>query len=163
MFAAEARKELPVGTARRWADHTKDIKSLPEKVKKQAFVANFLLRCAARNITDPAAVAVAAEKYASELEKAADYGMSTLGDLAGRVAGVGALGAAAGIGLPLLGGYAAGQLGGAAHNQVDTDDAESLRIAALANAYRRQAVAAKMQSQVRDLVDKNPGKYVVVG
>lgn len=36
-FAAEARGELPQGTARRWAHHTKNIKKLPEHVKK-AFV-----------------------------------------------------------------------------------------------------------------------------
>ena len=35
MFAAEARGELPEGTARRWAHETKDIKKLPERVRKQ--------------------------------------------------------------------------------------------------------------------------------
>jgi hypothetical protein len=34
MFAAEAKGELPKGTARRWAHHTKDIKSLPDKVEE---------------------------------------------------------------------------------------------------------------------------------
>jgi hypothetical protein len=34
MFAAEARGELPGGTAKRWAHETKDIKGLPEKVKE---------------------------------------------------------------------------------------------------------------------------------
>lgn len=34
MFSAESRGELPKGTARRWAHHTKDIKKLPEHVKK---------------------------------------------------------------------------------------------------------------------------------
>lgn len=33
MFAAEKRHELPKGTAKRWADHTPDIKKLPEHVK----------------------------------------------------------------------------------------------------------------------------------
>ena len=32
-FAMEARGELPKGTARRWARHTPDIKSLPLKKK----------------------------------------------------------------------------------------------------------------------------------
>lgn len=32
MFAAEARKEVPDGTARRWAHHTKNLRKLPEKV-----------------------------------------------------------------------------------------------------------------------------------
>lgn len=35
MFAAEDRSELPKGTAKRWADHTKSIKSLPEHVKQK--------------------------------------------------------------------------------------------------------------------------------
>jgi len=30
MFAAEARGELPKGTAEEWARHTKDIKHLPD-------------------------------------------------------------------------------------------------------------------------------------
>jgi len=34
MFAAEARGDVPKGTAERWAHHTKDIKSLPERKKK---------------------------------------------------------------------------------------------------------------------------------
>lgn len=33
MFAAEERGEVPEGTAQRWADHTKNIKDLPEKKK----------------------------------------------------------------------------------------------------------------------------------
>ena len=32
MFAAEARGELPKGTADRWAHETKSIKALPERV-----------------------------------------------------------------------------------------------------------------------------------
>jgi len=35
MFAAEARGDVPKGTAKRWAHHTKSIKSLPEKVSKK--------------------------------------------------------------------------------------------------------------------------------
>jgi hypothetical protein len=35
MFAAEGRGEIPKGTAERWARHTKNIKSLPEKKKKK--------------------------------------------------------------------------------------------------------------------------------
>ena len=33
MFAAEARGEVKKGTAERWAKHTPNIKSLPNKVK----------------------------------------------------------------------------------------------------------------------------------
>lgn len=38
LFSAEARGELPAGTAKRWARHTKNMKNLPEKVKKEADV-----------------------------------------------------------------------------------------------------------------------------
>lgn len=33
MFAAEARGEIKKGTAEKWAKHTKNIKSLPARVK----------------------------------------------------------------------------------------------------------------------------------
>lgn len=36
LHAAEARGEVPKGTAKRWAEHTPDIKNLPERVKKAA-------------------------------------------------------------------------------------------------------------------------------
>jgi len=35
MFAAEARGDIEKGTAKRWAEHTPNIKSLPEKAKKK--------------------------------------------------------------------------------------------------------------------------------
>ena len=35
MFAAEARGEVKKGTAERWAKHTPNIKTLPEKKKKK--------------------------------------------------------------------------------------------------------------------------------
>lgn len=35
MFAAEKRGEVAKGTARRWAQHTSSIKSLPEKAIKK--------------------------------------------------------------------------------------------------------------------------------
>jgi hypothetical protein len=39
MFAAEARGDVPEGTARRWAHHTPNMKKLPEKAEgeKSAF------------------------------------------------------------------------------------------------------------------------------
>lgn len=43
-FAKEERGELPKGTAERWAHHTKDIKALPEKVKKASLIADLVLR-----------------------------------------------------------------------------------------------------------------------
>lgn len=36
MFAAEGRGDLPKGTAKRWAHHTKNIKKLPEHKQKRA-------------------------------------------------------------------------------------------------------------------------------
>jgi len=43
MFAAESRGELPEGTAKKWADHTPNIKKLPEHVKKASgFLAGFM-------------------------------------------------------------------------------------------------------------------------
>lgn len=39
MFAAQERGDLPKGTAEKWAKHTPDIKSLPEKVKKKKYKA----------------------------------------------------------------------------------------------------------------------------
>lgn len=35
MFAAEARGEVPKGTAKQWADETPNIKKLPERVKRK--------------------------------------------------------------------------------------------------------------------------------
>lgn len=35
MFAKEARGELPKGTAKKWAHETKNIKRLPNKVRKK--------------------------------------------------------------------------------------------------------------------------------
>jgi len=37
MFAAEAKGDLPKGTAEEWAEHTTDISKLPKKVKESAF------------------------------------------------------------------------------------------------------------------------------
>jgi len=162
LFALEAEGKVPEGTGRRWARHTPDIKKLPEHVrKKQAFVASFLLRCAKSGLTTPEQIAVEAEKYAACLEKAAEE--SSLGSsLLGHVAGLGSLGLAAGVAAPIVAGYAGGRLAGSAHNQIDTDDAESLRIAALANAYRRRAAEAKLNAQVRDFVATDPSKYTVL-
>lgn len=33
MFAAEARGEILKGTAKKWAEHTKDIKNLPARIE----------------------------------------------------------------------------------------------------------------------------------
>lgn len=167
MFAAEARGELPKGTAKRWARHTPDMKNLPARVKKdedtdkKAFAVAFVVKCAAAGVTDPEAVAALAEELASTVEadariKAADWS-SVLGQSVTwpMVAGT--------VGLPLVGGYALGRVGAAARNQADRDDASSLRLAAQANAYRRRAEEAKLQAQVRKLVESDPKNYVVLG
>jgi hypothetical protein len=49
MFAAESRGEVPKGTARRWAHHTKSIKSLPERKHKKEGMAWL-----GRNVSMPA-------------------------------------------------------------------------------------------------------------
>lgn len=36
MFAAEKRGQIPKGMAEEWAHHTKNIKKLPERVKKHS-------------------------------------------------------------------------------------------------------------------------------
>lgn len=159
-FAMENRGDLPEGTAERWAHHTKNIKKLPEHVRKadsekKAFVARFLLKCAAAGLTTPGEIAAAAEAMA----KSADV----FGDLAGRVAGLGTLAPIVGsVGLPLLGGFGLGSLAAKAKNQADTDDADALRLRAEANAYRRRAAEAKTHAQVKQMVSGSPGKYVVL-
>ena len=48
MFAAEARGEIPKGTARRWAKHTPSIKSLPERKTSNKRAAKKLLKKTAK-------------------------------------------------------------------------------------------------------------------
>jgi hypothetical protein len=63
LFSAEARGELPKGTAKRWAKHTPDIKALPEKkpvdqTRKEAAVRAIVLHLykqGADGTTSPAA------------------------------------------------------------------------------------------------------------
>lgn len=162
----------PPDEAKRWAAHTPDFGKLPEKVKKKkpqgedttvptattetdekkAFVLMFLAKCAAAGLTTPAQIAAAAEKVAAA-------GMETLG----AIGGIGALGAAAGLAFPAAAGYAGGRALGAAGNAMDQDDAESLKIKAEANAYRRRAAEARLNAQVRKIVSADPTKYVVIG
>jgi hypothetical protein len=160
MFAAEDRHELPKGTAERWARHTKSIRDLPEHVKRKkksadeterdAFAAAFVLRCAELGITDPGTVAKRAEDTLSNL----------LGNVAGKAALLPLLGS---VGLPIVGGFGVGGLAAKARNQMDTDDAESLRLSAQANAYRRRAAVAAAHAQVRKLIAADPKSYVAMG
>lgn len=64
-FAMESRGELPKGTARRWAHHTKNIKDLPEHKKESSMFADLgrqasldasLIKLAQASSLDPAAV-----------------------------------------------------------------------------------------------------------
>lgn len=134
-----------------------------EAHKKAVFVAQFLLKCAAAGVTDPAAVAVRADAFAAALEKAAADPAGVLSGAAGALAGVPVAAGLAGLALPALGGYLAGGGIGAARNQLDATDAEVLRRQALAHAYRRRAAEAKVNAQVRQLAAADPSKYVVVG
>ena len=169
MRACFAAKD-PKWDCHEWAAHTPNMKKLPEKKKpvdkveeKKAFAASFILKCAAAGITSPEAVAKVAETFVANLEKQA-----LLNGVGGSVAG-GAVGLASL--LPVLGtvvapallGYSGGMLAGSAKNQMDHDDAESLRIRAEANAYRRRAALAKTHAEVRKLVESNPSKYTVIG
>lgn len=167
MFGSEKREEVPVGTAKRWAAHTPDIKKLPERAgdtDKKAFAAAFLLKCAADGVTDLNAIATRAEALADQLEaKAANDSPSMLGRAAGFGTGATLLGAGLGLAIPAGLGYLGGAGTALARNQMDTDDADSLRTAALANAYRRRAAEAKMNAQVQKLVESNPGQYVRIG
>lgn len=161
----EARGEIPKGTSHRWAEHTPNMKKLPEHVDdkaKKAFVCTFLLKCAAAGVTDPKAVAEAAERYAAGLTKAALTDELLKGT--GSALGLGLIGAGLGsVVLPGVVGAGVGTMTASTRNRMDEDDADALRLAAEANAYRRRAAEAKLHAQVRQLVASDPSKYVVIG
>lgn len=142
--------------AKRWAAHTPDMKKLPAKKtkddveEKKAFVVAFLAKCAADGLTTPRQIADAAEKLAGA------------GELLGGVTGGVLLGGAAGLAIPTALGYAGGRVAGVARNQMDVDDAETMRLKAEANAYRRRAAEARLGAQVRKIVATDPKKYVVL-
>lgn len=165
----EARGEIPKGTSHRWAEHTPNMKKLPEHVDdkaKKAFVCAFLLKCAAAGVTDPKAVAEAAERYAAGLTKAALVGdiVKGTGSAVGGLGGLGLIGAGLGsVVLPGVVGAGVGTMAASTRNRMDEDDADALRLAAEANAYRRRAAEAKLHAQVRQLVASDPSKYVVIG
>lgn len=154
--------------ARRFEDHTPKGTKLPMRASdpkpddtdKRAFAAAFILKCAAAGITDPKDVA----RVATEMVKRAIAGSETAGSV------LGGAGSAA-LMLPLIGsvvapavaGSAVGALGGHAKNKMDEDDAETMRLSAQANAYRRRAAAAAAHDQVRKLLSSDPNKYVVLG
>ncbi len=170
MHWAESVGKVPAGTAARWEAHTPPGK-LPERVggkpkpgdnaEKKAFVRAFLIKCAVSGVTTPAAIAAAAETYAAYV-KAAGAG-DVLGSLTGAITGAASYGPAVGVAAPLVGGAALGALAGGTMNQSDKDDAKTLRLAAIANAYRRRAAEAKTTSQVRRVLESDPSRYVVLG
>lgn len=163
-YAKERAGELPAGTAARWESHTPK-KKLPPRVgekreveDKKAFVHAFLLKCASSGVTEPAALAAAAEKFAF-FSKAA----SALGDIAKGTAGLAMWGPLLGHVAPVIAGSAVGV--GAAHmrNQMNRDDTKVMRLAALANAYRRRTAEAQTNAQVHKVIEQDPSRYVVLG
>lgn len=126
----------------------------------RAFAADFLTKCAAAGITDPATV-LAAARQANRFVKSAFIGSETAATGLGGVGGALALAPVLGsIGIPMIGGGLLGMAAGSAKNQMDTDDTATLRTAAQANAYRRRAAAAAADAQVRKLIATDPSKYV---
>jgi len=164
-YASKAQSRLFNATmpslAAKWNKHTPDFGKLPERVKKKpepgkddaekkAFVTAFLAKCAADGLTTPKQIADAAEKLAG------------FSDVLGGTTGAIALGGAAGLAIPTALGYAGGRAAGAARNQMDVDDADTMRLQAEANAYRRRAAEARLGAQVRKIVAADPKKYVVL-
>lgn len=162
-YAKEKAGELPEGTTARWEAHTPKDKKLPARVSddKKAFVRAFLLKCAAAGITEPAAIAVAAEKFAAD----GFFGM--LGDgakaVGGVAAGIAPYGPILGHLAPVVGGFGLGVGGAAIHNQMNRDDSKVMRLAAIANAYKRRTAEANTNAEVRKVVESDPRRYVVIG
>lgn len=134
-------------------------KKPPTEPEKAAFYAAFLAKCATVGLTAPAQVADAAEA----LVKAAN-GFETLGQMLGGIPGTLATTATLGsVGLPLVAGAGIGALAAGGANQADREDKEVLRRTAAANAYRRQADAARLHAHIKRLVASDPKKYVPLG
>lgn len=160
--AMEDRGELPKGTSHRWAKHTPNMKKLPEHVRKEKraeFVVSFLAKCAASGVTTIPGLIAAAN---SATQKQADDA-GVLSRLAGTAAGLPVASATLGLAIPAIGGYFAGGAMGKARNQLDMDDQDTMRLAALANAYRRRTQDAKTNTQVRKIVASDPSKYIPLG
>ena len=143
---AEAAGKLAPGTAAKWEAHTPKGKKLPERVhpkddaaEKKAFVAHFLLKCAAAGVTDPEGVAWAAEALLAGVEKRAVDPLGAAGSLLGGAAGLAVIPPVLGMAAFPAAGYLAGGALASARNQMDEDDAKTMRLAATANAYRRRA------------------------
>lgn len=127
-----------------------------EGADKKAFAAAFILKCAAAGITAPDRIIAAAIRETETVKRAA-YGAETLGSVLGSAATLPLIGS---VGLPLAAGFAAGGIGGKMRNEADVDDAETMRMQAAANAYRRRAALAQAHAQVRKLIATDPSKYV---
>lgn len=94
MFSAESRGEIPKGTARRWAKHTKSFKDLPEHVKKAAFedkVAHMLFEKVAqapqfnyRPAATDSAMASGTQIYNKVRQSPAGGGLSAVGETIGQ-------------------------------------------------------------------------------
>jgi hypothetical protein len=46
---------------------------------------------------------------------------------------------------------------------MNRDDTKVMRLAALANAYRRRTAEAQTNAQVHKVIEQDPGRYVVLG
>ena len=163
-FAMEAQGELPKGTARRWAHHTPNLKSLPERKeamaqpiadlaeKKAAFKVAFLAKLAASGVTPTQwfesltkAANGSPDILSSLLGGGIDLGKSAISGMAGAIpTAAKAIGAGA-IAAPILAGGAAGAAQGYMNAPTD-EDIEILRKAELLGALRRhtQEVNARL-------------------
>ena len=175
MYAAERRGDMPHGTAGRWQKHTPEGTKLPErkhpKPTKEAFAAAFLAKCAAAGLTTPDQIKAAAENLAAALEGRPQKRASVIdiltkptGAVLGTAAGLAPLVPLVGsVGLPVAAGLTAGGVFAGMRNRADADDADTLRMKAVANAYRRRADEARLHNQVKALVASDPRKYVAIG
>lgn len=151
--------------AKRWAAHTPNMKKLPEKKtdehKKKAFVLGLLLKCASEGRATPGAVRELAEAMLKEAQipGAESFGQA-LGWGAGAAPSLALLGT---VGIPLAAGAGAGGVYAAARNSADAEDEQTVRLRALANAYRRKADEARVHAQVKELVAKHPRDLIPLG
>lgn len=67
MYAAEARGDVPEGTARRWEKHTPKNKELPERVEKTAFQIGFEKRANFPHAAEIAGLGILAAPSAASL------------------------------------------------------------------------------------------------
>lgn len=149
--------------AKRWANHTKDIKSLPEHKEKKvemskeaAFKAGFLLRCIEEGLTTEQI----AERTKIATEKSAEGSIwSALGGLASNIGGITG---SAGLALPLAAGGLTGYTLGKVKNRMDIEDADSMNLENRVSMYRRMAEEAQRAARLKKLQSRHPGELVQI-